>query len=133
MARRLVIPGQARDLLSFGGGAARLTITALATRHENSGTGRPSEGAIRRSYGASVHGELIAKAGFLDAHVAVEKGQLVGERPLLLVLVAERAAQQIAEVAEHGPRGGGIAPHERGDGIERIVKKMWPQLETQGV
>ena len=72
------------------------------------------------------------KARALDVEIIAEQFELPFERHLLLRAAAERSPQQLAELPDHVHRRLVIvAPHQRGDGVERIEEEVRIELHAQ--
>jgi hypothetical protein len=86
----------------------------------------------RHRVDAADDAQPLAEAGFLDGEITVEQLDLAGERNLV-VLIFERGAEQVAEVADEFVGRIGVAVDEGRDGVEGVEEEVRLQLQAERI
>src|SRR5687768_8876181 len=71
------------------------------------------------------HIEPVAEAHALDLEIALDEVHFIDQPYLGRCSAVDRKTQQLAESGEHAVSARGIYVDQRGDGVERVEKKMW--------
>jgi hypothetical protein len=80
---------------------------------------------------ADLDGQAIAEADPHDVDIALEQGELVGERHLFDLPAFEGEAQQVAEPRDHVVGRVDVAVHQRRDPVQRVEQEVRLQLHAQ--
>src|SRR5205823_10932028 len=78
-------------------------------------------------------GEAISVTHAHDVEVTLQQGQLFSERYLVLAGRLERRPKQIGKLHDHPIGRRRVGVDQRRDAVERIEKKMRPELAPQDV
>src|SRR6185503_20070401 len=75
--------------------------------------------------------QAVAEPGIDECEIGAKRVELFDQRYLTAFTGAKRAAEEIAEPADHVIGGNGIDVNRRRDRVERVEEKMWLQPKAE--